>query len=64
MDPAALHAGTPKIEFERRGLGRVPVTVTMLVGEILHGEFQVTETASVGVGFSGTHTATARVLTV
>jgi hypothetical protein len=59
MDPAALQAGTPKIEFERRGLGRGPVTVTMPDGEILHGEYQVTENASVGVGFSGTRTATA-----
>ena len=59
LDPAAMQAGTPKIEFERRGMGRGPVTVTMPDGEILHGDYQVTENAAFGIGFAGTQTATA-----
>jgi hypothetical protein len=59
LDPAAMQAGTPKIDFERHGTGRGPVTVTMPDGEILHGEYQVTEDAAVGIGFAGTHAATA-----
>jgi hypothetical protein len=59
LDPAAMQAGTPKIEFVRQGLGRGPVTVTMPDGEILRGEYQVTENAAVGFGFAGGRTATA-----
>jgi hypothetical protein len=59
LDDAAMRAGTPKIEFVRQGLGRGPVTVTMPDGEILRGEYQVTENAAVGFGFSGTRSATA-----
>lgn len=59
LDAAAMQAGTPKISFERRGMGRGPVTVTMPDGEILRGEYQVTENAAVGIGFAGTQTATA-----
>lgn len=59
VDPAAMQAGTPKIQFERYGTGHGPVTVTMPDGEILHGEYQVTENAAVGIGFAGTQTATA-----
>jgi hypothetical protein len=59
LDPAAMQAGTPKIDFERRGMGRGPVTVTMPDGEMLHGEYQVTENASVGIGVAGSQTATA-----
>lgn len=59
IDPASMQAGTPKIEFVRQGIGRGPVTVTMPDGEILTGEYQVTENAAVGVGFAGSHMATA-----
>jgi hypothetical protein len=59
VDPTAMQAGTPKIQFERYGMGRGPVTVTMPDGEILHGEYQVTENAAVGIGFAGTQTETA-----
>ena len=59
MDQAALQAGVPKIEFVRQGLGHGPVTITMPDGEILKGEYQVTENASVGIGIAGTHMATA-----
>lgn len=59
MDQAALQAGTPKLKFERWGLGRGPVTITMPDGEILRGEYQVTENAAIGWGFAGGQTATA-----
>jgi hypothetical protein len=59
MDPTAMQAGTPKFEFVRQGMGRGPVTVTMPDGEILRGEYQITENAAVGVGFAGARTATA-----
>jgi hypothetical protein len=59
LDDATLRSGTPKIEFMRYGLGSGPVTVTMPDGEILKGEYQVTENASMGFAFSGGRTATA-----
>jgi hypothetical protein len=59
MDDASLAAGTPKFEFVRQGLGRGPVTVTMADGEVLQGEYQVTNNDSVGVAFAGGHMATA-----
>jgi hypothetical protein len=59
LDPTAMTAGIPKIEFVRQGLGRGPVTVTMPDGEILKGEYQVTENAAIGVGFSGAQTYSA-----
>jgi hypothetical protein len=59
LDDAALKAGIPKLEFVRQGIGRGPVTVTMPDGEILHGEYQVTENAAIGMGVAGAHTATA-----
>lgn len=58
LDQASAAVGTPKFEFVRQGLGRGPVTVTMPDGEILKGEYQVTENASVGVAFSGSRMAT------
>jgi hypothetical protein len=51
MDDAALRDGTPKVEFTRYGLGHGPVTITMPDGEILHGEYQVSENAAVGLGW-------------
>jgi hypothetical protein len=59
IDAAAMAAGTPKIQFVRQGLGHGPVTVTMPDGEILKGEYQVTENAAVGVGFAGAQTFSA-----
>jgi hypothetical protein len=58
MDQASAQAGVPKFEFVRQGLGRGPVTITMPDGEILKGEYQVTENASVGMAVSGSHIAT------
>ena len=59
LDTATLQSGTPTVEFVRQGLGHGPITVTMPDGEILRGEYQITENAAVGIGFAGTHTATA-----
>jgi hypothetical protein len=41
------------------GTGHGPVTITMPDGEILRGEYQVTENATIGMGFSGIYSATA-----
>jgi len=59
MDQASLQAGVPKFEFVRQGLGHGPVTITMPSGEILHGEYQITEDAAVGIAIAGARTATA-----
>ncbi len=59
LDDTSLAAGTPTFEFVRQGLGRGPVTVTMPDGEVLKGEYQVTNNDAVGVGFAGGHVATA-----
>ena len=59
IDPVSMQAGIPTIQFVRQGLGRGPVTVTMPDGEILKGEYQLTENASIGFGFSGARSATA-----
>jgi hypothetical protein len=59
MDDVALQAGVPKVEFTRYGLGHGPVTATMPDGEVLRGEYQVTENAAVGFGVSGARTTTA-----
>lgn len=59
LDDASLAAGVPKFEFVRQGLGHGPVTVTMPDGEVLQGEYQVTNNDAVGVAFAGGHMATA-----
>lgn len=59
MDDAALKLGTPKIEFTRYGMGRGPVKITMPDGEVLQGEYQLTENAALGMGFSGSRSMTA-----
>lgn len=59
LDPSAMQAGAPKIEFTRMGLSHGPVTVTMPSGEILTGEYQVEENAALGFGFAGAASASA-----
>lgn len=59
MNQVAMTQGVPKFEFVRQGLGRGPVTVTMPDGEILQGEYQITENAAVGIAVAGARTATA-----
>jgi hypothetical protein len=59
LDDASLRAGIPKVEFTRYGLGHGPITITMPDGEVLQGEYQVTENEAVAVGFAGGRMATA-----
>ncbi|MFZ1922284.1 MAG: hypothetical protein WA280_04860 [Xanthobacteraceae bacterium] len=59
LDDASLAAGIPKVDFVMYGTGHGPVTVTMPDGEILTGEYQVTENEAVGLVMAGTHVATA-----
>jgi hypothetical protein len=59
LDDASLAAGVPTFEFVRQGLSHGPVTVTMPDGEILKGEYQVTNNDAVAVGFAGKQVATA-----
>jgi hypothetical protein len=58
LDDASLTAGVPKFDFVRQGIGRGPVTVTMPDGEVLTGDYQVTNNDSVGVAFAGGQMAT------
>jgi hypothetical protein len=58
MNDAAMRLGSPVMEFVR-GQMHGPVTIAMPDGETLTGEFQVTDSTSLGVGFSGAHMATA-----
>ena len=58
LDQASAQAGIPKFDFVRQGLGHGPVTVTMPDGEILKGEYQVTENAAVGMAVAGRSIAT------
>lgn len=59
LDDASLRAGIPTVDFKRYGLGHGPITMTMPDGEVLQGEYQVTNNGSVAVGFAGGHMATA-----
>ena len=62
LNPAAKQLGPIKATFERTGVGRGPVTVTMADGEILTGEYRVAFGASEAFAFSGTHMASAIVI--
>ncbi|MGA2841737.1 MAG: hypothetical protein ABSG18_16445 [Steroidobacteraceae bacterium] len=59
LDEATVRMGTPTFEFVKQGLGHGLVTITMPDGEVLRGEYQITENAAVGVGLAGAHMATA-----
>ena len=60
---AAAHGRGPiKVSFVRTGAGRGPVTITMADGEVLTGEYRVAFGSSVGMAFSGAHSATALVI--
>lgn len=59
MDEAAIRMGTVTVDFVRQGMGHGPVTMTMPDGEVLQGEYQITENAAVGMGFSGLRSSTA-----
>jgi hypothetical protein len=59
---AAQRLGPMKATFERTGLGRGPVTITMADGEVLTGEYRVAFGTSVGMAFSGRQSASALVI--
>lgn len=59
MDSMALRTGTPKFEFVRNGLDNGPVTITMPNGEVLRGEYQVTQNAAAALAITGRHLTTA-----
>lgn len=59
----AQQLGPLKATFVRTGVGRGPVTVTMGDGEVLTGEYRVAFGSAEGFGFSGTHYASALVIT-
>jgi len=57
VNPQAKTLGPLKLSFERTGLGRGPVTITMADGEVLTGEYRVAFGASERFAFSGAHSA-------
>ena len=59
LNDVASAGPMPVISFVKQGLGRGPITVTLADGTVLHGEYQVTENAALGFGFSGRYSATA-----
>lgn len=59
---AAQRLGPVKATFQRTGLGRGPVTITMADGEVLTGEYRVAFGSSVGMAFSGAQSASALVI--
>ena len=63
LNPEAQKLGPVKATFVRTGIGRGPVTVTMGDGEVLTGEYRVAFGSAQGFGFSGTHSASAIVIT-
>lgn len=62
MNAAAKELGPVKVSFVRTGLGRGPITFTMADGEVLTGEYRVAFGSSVGTAVSGTHSASAIVI--
>jgi hypothetical protein len=60
---AAHRLGPVKISFDRTGIGRGPVTITMADGEVLTGEYRVAFGTSVGMAFSGAQSASALIIT-
>jgi len=62
MNPAAKALGPLKVSFERTGIGRGLVTITMADGEVLTGEYRVAFSADEAFAFSGSHSASAIVI--
>ena len=62
MNPAAKALGPVKVSFERTGIGRGPVTITMADGEVLTGEYRVAFSADEAFAFSGSQSASAIVI--
>jgi hypothetical protein len=63
LNREAQRLGPLKATFVRTGIGRGPVTVTMGDGEVLTGEYRVAFGSAEGFAFSGTHSASAIVIT-
>jgi hypothetical protein len=63
LNDAAKQLGPIQVSFERTGIGRGPVTVTMADGELLKGEYRVAFGTSQGFAFSGNHSASVLVIT-
>jgi hypothetical protein len=59
LNAAAKQLGPVKVTFERTGVGRGPVTITMADGEVLTGEYRVAFGTSAAFAFSGAHSASA-----
>ena len=62
LNVQAKKLGPLKLAFERTGLGRGPVTITMADGEVLTGEYRVAFGASEWFAFSGAHSANGLVI--
>ena len=63
LNAAAKQIGSPKVSFERTGVGSGPVTITMPDGEVLKGTYRVAFGGGYGFAFSGAQSATALVIT-
>jgi hypothetical protein len=59
LNDMARRIGSPRVDFVRTGIGRGPITITMPDGEVLTGTWRVAYSGSVGMAFSGSHSATA-----
>jgi hypothetical protein len=59
INDAAKKLGPVHVTFDRTGIGRGPVTITMADGEILRGEYRVAFGSSEAFAFSGAHSASA-----
>lgn len=63
LNEAAKNLGPITATFGRTGTGQGPVTITMADGEILKGEYKVAFGSTQGFAFSGSHFASALVIT-
>jgi hypothetical protein len=63
LNAAAKARGTLTATFVRTGTGEGPVTVVMGDGEVLTGHYRVAFGSAEGFAFSGTHSATALIIT-
>jgi len=63
MNDAAHRIGPMKVSFDRTGIGRGPVMITMADGEVLKGEYRVAFGGGTAMAFSGTRSASAMIIT-
>ena len=63
MNEQAKALGPLRASFTRTGVGSGPVEMTMADGEVLKGTYRVAFGTAQGFGFSGTHSATALIIT-